>query len=296
MFVTRSGDSGLDKTYNYVPTEWVCIMFIALFAISTSIHIAQAVRYRMWWLLATPVVSGILEMIGWSGRLWSSHNPTLRTPFIMQAATLVVAPTYLIAANFVILGKLIKWLGPQYCRMTQRRYTIVFLSFDSVALVVQSVGGGIASGSQPALGGHIALGGIVLQLAALLFFAFIAGEFLLRFAHDRPVPQAHGVTNGQRGVADRNIKLTIFSVSTMTVLLITRSIYRTIELSDGWSGAIISTQWLFNAFDGSLIVLAIFTLNVLHPGVLLRGYDRVDEVGLSAEKITRSPTRSLQSV
>ena len=81
---------------------------------------------------------------------------------------------------------------------------------------------------------------------ALLFFAFIAGEFLLRFAYDRPIRLAH--LNNKRGVVERNIGLMIFGVSTMTILLLVRSIYRTIELSDGWTGTIISTQWLFSSF------------------------------------------------
>lgn len=38
---------------------------------------------------------------------------------------------------------------------------------DIVALVVQSIGGGIASDTQPGLGGHIALGGIVLQFGSV---------------------------------------------------------------------------------------------------------------------------------
>ncbi|KAH9039416.1 RTA1-like protein [Lactarius hengduanensis] len=271
MFATRSKDSNDNENlYNYVPTEWVCILFVALFAISTTLHIVQAVRYRLWWLFPTAVLSGITEILGWSGRLWSSQNPLLRTPFLIQVSTLIMAPTYLIATNFMVLGKLIRWLGPQYCRMSQKWYAIVFLACDTVALVVQSVGGGIASGTHPDLGGHIALGGIVLQLVALLFFTFIAGEFLLR-----------------------NIGLMITGLSTMTILLLIRSIYRTIELSDGWTGTIISTQWLFNAFDGAMIVLATFTLNFLHPGVLLRGYDRV-KVGPSTEKIVGSP--SFQSV
>ncbi|KAH8980851.1 hypothetical protein EDB86DRAFT_508972 [Lactarius hatsudake] len=87
----------------------------------------------------------------------------------------------------------------------------------------------------------------------------------------------------------RNIGLMITGLSTMTILLLIRSIYRTIELSDGWTGTIISTQWLFNAFDGSMIVLATFTLNFLHPGVLLRGYDRV-KVGPGTAKIIGSPS------
>jgi len=49
--------------------------------------------------------------------------------------------------------------------------TLFFLTIralqDIVALVIQSIGGGIASTTQPTLGGHIALGGIALQLGSV---------------------------------------------------------------------------------------------------------------------------------
>ena len=35
---------------------------------------------------------------------------------------------------------------------------------DTTALIIQSVGGALASSTQPVLGGHIALAGIALQL------------------------------------------------------------------------------------------------------------------------------------
>lgn len=48
-----------------------------------------------------------------------------------------------------------------------------------------------------------------------------------------------------------------------------RTIYRTIELSDGWGGPIIRNETYFNVLDGGAICLAMFTLNFLHPGFLL---------------------------
>ena len=50
-----------------------------------------------------------------------------------------------------------------------------------------------------------------------------------------------------RGVADGNIRLMILGLSAMTTFLLIRSMYRTVELSDGWTGVIISTQWLFSS-------------------------------------------------
>ena len=87
--------------YHYLPTEYVCAIFVALYGLSTCglnsivianvmmihvpvIHLGQSIHYRMWWLLPTAVLAGVGEVLGWSARLWSSHNPLLNTPFLMQ--------------------------------------------------------------------------------------------------------------------------------------------------------------------------------------------------------------------
>jgi len=62
---------------------------------------------------------------------------------LSQAVNLVIAPTPLVAANFILLGRIIRRLGPQYSRLTPRRYTIIFVSCDIISLLVQAMGGGI---------------------------------------------------------------------------------------------------------------------------------------------------------
>jgi len=57
------------------------------------------------------------------------------------------------------------------------------------------------------------------------------------------------------------------------VLIVIRTIYRVVEFVSGWNGTVISTQWLFNVFDGTMIALAMLTLNLFHPGIYLRGSD-----------------------
>jgi hypothetical protein len=51
-----------------------------------------------------------------------------------------------------------------------------------------------------------------------------------------------------RGAMERPIALMLICLAAMLVLLLTRSIYRLIELSNGWTGTVISTQWLFGPF------------------------------------------------
>lgn len=99
-------DPEIDSNYHYVPTGWVCIVFIVLFGISTCeaaeylpssspslltaiispvVHTVEALYFRLWWLLPTAVLAGLGEILGWSARYWSSLNDgILDTPFLMQ--------------------------------------------------------------------------------------------------------------------------------------------------------------------------------------------------------------------
>jgi hypothetical protein len=91
-----------DSQYGYIPHEYVGIIFVVLFGLSTStrlcslrplqifadaatvLHIAQATYYRMWWLFPTACLCGLGELVGWTGRLWSSFSPSFSNPYMMQ--------------------------------------------------------------------------------------------------------------------------------------------------------------------------------------------------------------------
>ncbi|TFK31659.1 RTA1 like protein-domain-containing protein [Crucibulum laeve] len=262
----------LRSPYHYTPTEGVAITFIVLFSISTLIHTGQSIRSRIWWLFPTACLCGILEVLGWVARLWSSFNVTAKQPFEMQITATIIAPTPFVAANFIILGMIIDRLGPQYSRLSSAMYARIFLTCDIISLVVQGVGGGMAASAfgrnmDPAMGGHIMLGGIAFQLTTISVYTLLASEFFFRYFRDRPIRPATVEKFHAEGIDTRTIIVTtglIFS----TICLLIRAVYRTIELSDGWSGRIISTQVYFNVLDGGMITLAMFTLNLAHPGLL----------------------------
>jgi len=65
----------------------------------------------------------------------------------------------------------------------------------------------------------------------------------------------------------------LYAMCIMTIFIVIRTIYRVVEFVNGWNGTVISTQWLFNAFDGAMIVLAMYTLNIFHPGIYLKESD-----------------------
>jgi hypothetical protein len=89
--------------------------------------------------------TSIAELIGWAGRTWSSECPYNGDAFLMQITTLIIAPTFFTAGLYVILGALINRLGRQSSILGPKMYAIIFLTCDIIALVVQAVGGAMAS-------------------------------------------------------------------------------------------------------------------------------------------------------
>jgi hypothetical protein len=61
-------------------------------------HLFQAIRSRTWFMLGTAVLCGILEILGWSGRLWAHYDPLGATPFQIQSVHFFLSFNY----SFVI--------------------------------------------------------------------------------------------------------------------------------------------------------------------------------------------------
>jgi hypothetical protein len=143
--------------YNYVPTEWVCITFLALFGLSTCkapptlstdlesltlVVIRLSTPYCTSNTLASLVVIPHCSPLRRSRVLRLERSTVVESePFHKEAiyhtvskmqwfafvtllmgghraVSLVVAPTPLVAANFTLLGRVIRRLGPQYSRLT----------------------------------------------------------------------------------------------------------------------------------------------------------------------------------
>lgn len=106
-----------------------------------------------------------------------------------------------------------------------------------------------------ATGTHIMVAGIVFQLFSITIFVICAFDFIRRTM--------------RRRLLDRSI-IPLFSAMILSIICIyVRSIYRTIELSEGWDGYLITHESYFIGLDGAMMVVAVAVFNVLHPGWLL---------------------------
>ncbi|KAJ7884600.1 RTA1 like protein-domain-containing protein [Mycena olivaceomarginata] len=240
-------DPALDpyNGYGYYPSKSIGVLFVVLFAISTIIHAGQATYYRMWWLFRTAICATI------------------------------ISPTPLIAVNFILLSRIVEYLGPCYSRISTRWCALsLFHRKDVVALVIQGAGGGIAASApdgdrtQANMGANIMLAGIAFQFFAICTYTLCGLEYLRRYTRDLPVP-GQSPLGTARVTPTPQIRLMISALGFSTLVLFIRSVYRLVELSGGWDGPVILTQVYFLVLDGGMVTLAIYTMNIAHPGTSL---------------------------
>ncbi|KAI0325199.1 RTA1-domain-containing protein [Cubamyces sp. BRFM 1775] len=281
----------ISPDYGYLPIRSVSLMFTILFALTTAIHLWQAFRVRGWWLLFTVILAGGGEVAGWYGREWSHDQPLNDTPYTIQILALILSPTPLVGALFITFGRMAARLGQRYSRLRPRLYSRIFLTIDIICLLVQAGGGSISSGNNDVkvaqIGSDITLGGIIFQLVALTVFGALLVEYLTRRNKDRPF-KGRDVNDTERAamlsgnLGGRSVQIAAKRLAIMlciaTTLLGIRAIYRTVELSDGWNGKIIKTQWLFIVFDGVPVFSTMVLLNIFHPGSLLKALEPIEGV------------------
>ena len=105
-------------------------------------------------------------------RLTNRHCTSIRTSsfngFIMQICCLIIAPAFLAAGLYILHGRLMNILGREYSWIHPTSYAIVAIVGDVISLVVQAVGGALASVADDRQGqddgAYIMVGGVFWQL------------------------------------------------------------------------------------------------------------------------------------
>jgi hypothetical protein len=125
------------------------------------------------------------------------------------------------------------------------------------------------------------LGGIAVQLVAIVVYLTLATEFFVRWSLKRPIytvqdnkmkeaeagylpspsgaspaatPESSASLHTERTAfmstdsLDRRAKIMIFGLVFSSVCILIRSIYRVIELSEGWGGKIITNEHYFGEY------------------------------------------------
>ncbi|KAI1478991.1 hypothetical protein K445DRAFT_329050 [Daldinia sp. EC12] len=260
--------------YRYEPSAAGAAIFAVLFGITFIIHALQLYMTRTWYLLA--LVIGCIcmrECIGYIGRILSSQeDPGCWTlgPYIIQSLLILIAPTFMAASIYMILGRIVELTDGESHTLIRRRWlTKVFVTGDVISLLFQSSGGGLMAvgGSSMEIGENLIIVGLFVQLAFFGAFVILAGVFHYRM-NKTPTFQA-----SLPQVRWQHYLVTLYVVG---VIIWVRSLFRVIEYLQGNDGTLSRSEVYLYIFDAALVLIAMLWMNWYHPseiGVLLRGQE-----------------------
>ncbi|KAL8685549.1 MAG: hypothetical protein Q9218_007690 [Villophora microphyllina] len=226
------------------------------------------------------MVSGcILEVLGYIGRLMSYHDPFNENGFLMQICCLTIAPAFMAAGIYLTLSRIVVTFGPENSRIKPLSYPRIFIPCDILSLVLQALGGGMASAAShsnksPDTGDHIMVTGLAFQVFTLLIFMILCADFVFRTITrmnrmgDAALDPTHKTLRGST-----KFRLFLVALALSTICIFIRSVFRVVELGEGWNGALIKNQTLFIVLEGVMVIIAVLVLNLFHPGLCFReGY------------------------
>lgn len=140
-------------------------------------------------------------------------------------------------------------------------YLYIFCTADLISLVVQAVGGASAAIAYEQTppgntenGTHIMVAGILFQLAAIIVFCVLFALVILR-----------ALRSSSSVLRQKKVQAIIAATVFAVLVIVIRSIYRTIELLQGWKGYLITTERYFLALDGAMVLLSLVVFNIAQP-------------------------------
>ncbi|GLB12154.1 hypothetical protein AtubIFM57258_009432 [Aspergillus tubingensis] len=273
--------------YYYTPSAAAAGIFVVLFGISTVLHFLQLVRTRTWFMIPF-FIGGILETIGYVGRLLSSlESPDYSTgSYAMQSALILIAPAFLAASIYMTLGRIIRLVQAEHYSVFKLKWvTKIFVAGDVLSFLMQASGAGlmVSGSSDPTTGEHIIIGGLFVQIIFFGFFIITALVFQMRLAK-APTSTSTELSHIWR----RHMNALYIS----SILIFVRSIVRVVEYLQGYDGYLMKHEVFIYVFDALLMFLAMEVLQFMHPSqvncYLGRG-DRYSDKVIKTQKFMSVP-------
>jgi hypothetical protein len=162
--------------------------------------------------------------------------------------------------------------------LSTRWMTKIYVLIDIGCIFSQLMGAMMPASGKPediTKGRTILIGGLITQIAALSLF-ILNTEFLNR-----------KITQRARSRADWQVNHKKFFriLEGVTLLLIIRSVVRSVEFLQGSDGFVITHEIFIYLFDATLVFIAMTALLVVHPGELMNNgkHDKKDYITCNEE-------------
>ncbi|KAL0948425.1 hypothetical protein HGRIS_011004 [Hohenbuehelia grisea] len=252
----------------YIPSFPLTTIAVVLFILVALTQTWCLFKYGGRYML-TMVIGEYIMVVGLTLRYAFRENPHSLAIYIAHTLCVVVAaPCAFIASTYVLLGRLARFVECDEALLIAPQYiTRIFVISDISTFLIQAAGGG-ASASASSNGGsvipgaRISLVGVILQLVSFVVFTFLYLVFMIRVYTGRKdlwtKHRNQGWQSDWRSLA--------FALGIGCLGIIIRSVFRTVELSEGYGGHLSTTESYFYALDALPLIIAVGVYILVWPG------------------------------
>ncbi|KAK3369817.1 hypothetical protein B0H63DRAFT_497103 [Podospora didyma] len=282
----EDGQPVLGSLYVYAPNKGAPIFFVIAFGASAVGHIWQCIHYKSWKLIGLHPVCAVVFTAGYALREYGAYGNYLYSTrnlliYIFSQVSIYICPPLLELSNYHILGRIFYYI-PSLAPLPPGR---VMSTFGGVMAIVELLNAlGVALAANPssthekqALGSHLTIAALAIQLVAICIFIALASIFHRRYFSKRVITP-----------------LTTLYIS--MALIFIRCLYRMVEHTSGGTTVRLNNldalkslsplkryEWYFYVFEATLMLANSVLWNVWNPG---RYLPRSQHVYLAEDGVT----------
>lgn len=231
---TKATCSASKSVYGYQPSLAATLLFLTLFTLSGLFYTYQGTRRRTIFFTCAMILGCLSEVLGYVAKLLLWNDPFSDTGFKMSVVLLTFAPAFYAAGIYYTLKHICLTFGSSFSRLRPQLYTYIFICCDVFSILLQAAGGALASAADDdsvlRAGDNVMITGLATQVATLVVFGILAGDYALAVYRNR----AH--LNEATADLRRSLRFKLFLAALWIAYfaILVRCCYRLAELAKGW--------------------------------------------------------------
>ncbi|ODV80682.1 putative transporter or flippase transmembrane protein [Suhomyces tanzawaensis NRRL Y-17324] len=318
-----------ENLYNMPLNHPANIIYLVVYAIIFAYITGMLVKSRYHWFNITFFCGYALEFAGFLGRVLSLTDNTNLQYYLLQYVPLTIAPAFIMAGIYFLFAQLVVIHGRKYSVLKPMWYSYFFIASDVLSLMVQAIGGGMASAASKdhkdtKPGTDVMIVGICIQVVAMTIFVVFWFEFLNRlfFKDSKDIKATTESPYTKRSFANffrflfntkssrdyrqmyqdsyynqnfksiRERKLLPYFPLALTiavVLIYIRCVYRVVELAQGFTGYLVTHEVYLMVLDAFMIAISGLIFIPFHP-VLVFGSTNLIKVATIKKNLDEKST------
>ncbi|SPN99866.1 related to phospholipid-translocating ATPase [Cephalotrichum gorgonifer] len=235
------------------------LAWAVLMGLTTCIHLLQAILYKKKyaWVI---IMGAAWETGSFALRTVGSRHQQVLAYNVVSTVLLLLAPLWINAFVYMTISRLIHFVhvDQKVMRLRAALLTKVFVWLDVVCFLVQGSGGSLLASDDHKIadiGKKIYIAGIAVQAAIIIVFGGLTAQFYREL--------------DSKGRMDRPVKMTKWLV----IVLFANLVLIMFIPGANSDNPLLTNEIYVYCLDALPVLIGLLLLNVLHPGMVLRGPD-----------------------